>query len=493
MEIETPKTPLLMIILSGFGVYRNENFRQYTPNLNEFISNYPATVLKTEPKENMHTNSKLGHRILGTGRSALPLEQKISTQVESEKFFDKQKVQEIEGKLEQNSKNHLFVSLTEVFRLNHLFALLDLSDTGDSQTFLHIVVDSDSLDSVQDRQKLRKIKKKITELKNASLVSLINLESVKRKEGYEELKSIYNVLTDSEAEYGVKFDDLIQFTKKRSDFDIAINSESDDITIEQKNSLIFCDHSGRHLRDLVKSFSLPVCSFERVYKDLDVFTLVEYEKNLPVESIYSRNIFHENLTEIIDKNDLSQLYLTDSLKHPYLNYYFKGNVIDSFSHEEVETISLSKSYFDNGKDSTSKKITNKLLQKLQKKEQEVFIVEFSDFVRFRKNKQKKKALKNIDKSISKLVENVMVQGGISVITSDYKQEINGHSEYKHVPLTAICNEYLGLSFPSAKVPAGNINLAKPTGDLRDVAPMVLNLLGIDIPEKMEKDGDNLLI
>ncbi len=480
--MSNPNTPLLLVILSGFGVYTNEDFYSYTPNLNSFVSNYPATVLTTGEQ----VNSKIGHRVMGTGRTALPLEKKISSQIDSESFFNKEQVKKIKEKLKQTDKFHLFGSLHGPFSMKHLEACLQLTKESEVDPYLHLIVNKEEFDSVSTRQKLRKAKSLCSEY-NSEVVSILNQACITSSQDWEELSSSYEVLMKEESEF--KFEDPIEFSKQQQDFNVAQKKEANDhIKIEENNVLLFSDYSGKKLRELVKSFSLPVYKFDREYKELDVFTLVEYEKNIPAESIYSRNIFHDNLTEVIKRSDYSQFHITETVKHSYLNYYFKGNIFDILSEAQTRIIpSPNVDSFDSQPEMSSKKITREFLKSLQK-EYQFYIVEFPSFEQMETIQNKKKALKKVDKHLSKLVENVMIQGGTSIITADYKQELGTEEPHNHVPFVLVSKRYQGLSFPSAKVPNSDLSLAKPIGDLRDIAPTVLNLLELKIPDKMEREG-----
>jgi len=480
--MSTPNTPLLLVILSGFGVYTNEDFYNYTPNLNSFVSSYPATVLKTGEQ----VNSKIGHRIMGTGRTALPLDKKISSQIDLETFFNKEQVKKLKEKLEQTDKFHLFGSLHGPFKIEHLEACLHLTNKVETKSYLHLIVNKRELDTVSTRQKLRKVKSLCSEY-NDEITSILNQESINSSQAWKDLSYSYEVLMKKESE--LKFKDPIEFSKQQQDFKIAQKQDTNDNNkIGENDVLLFSDYSGEKLIELVKSFSLPVYKFDREYKELDVFTLVEYEKNVPAESIYSRNIFHDNLTEIVERSDLPQFHITETTKHTYLNYYFKGNIFDILSEKQTKIISSPTiDSFDKQPRMSSKEITREFLNSLQK-EYQVYIVEFPNFEQMETIPSKKKALTKVDKHLSKLVENVMIKGGSSIITADYKQRLDTEEPHQYVPFVLVSKRFQGLSFPSAKVPNSDLSLAKPTGDLRDVAPTVLKLLELEIPDKMERDG-----
>lgn len=485
--MEKPKTPLLFIIMSGFGVYPEQDFYRYTPNLNKFIENYPATVVKAEDPKLGDIDSKSGHQIMGAGRSILPTKDRISSDIKDDTFSDKEQVQKIKRYLGSNGSSlHLFAS-ADSSRLDHVVALTEAVDEN-TDVHMHLSVESDDLDTVETRQKIRTINKEAGS--NVSITSIINQDYIQRTEDWGKLKDIVLTLTDKKNNTKT-FTNLIKFTKKDSKFSIAF-SKNQGVTIDQNDAIIFADYSGENLKYLAKAFSLPLFKFDRKASEFNVFTLVQYEKDILTNIIYSRNIFHDNLTEVLIKNGFLPYYITETIKNPYLNYYFKGNIVDRFTDEEVEVVSSpSVQSFSDRSAMASKEISRKLLQKLQQDEHDVYVAEFPNFEKMDSVEDKKKALKKLDGTVGKLVENVMVKGGVSIITSDYSQKINQDQQSDNIPFLVVSNEFRGISFPKAKVPNSDLTLASPTGSLKDITPTILNMLDVDIPEKMETKGFDL--
>ncbi|MFB6226303.1 MAG: hypothetical protein ABEJ02_03040 [Candidatus Paceibacteria bacterium] len=487
--MEKPKTPLLFIIMSGFGVYPQQDFFRYTPNLNKFIENYPATVVKAVDPKLGRLDSKSGHQIMGAGRSVLPIQERISSDIDEGVFFDKEQVQNITKQLKENDSDlHLFASLLDYSDAKHILALAKTAPEG-TDVHIHLSTNTDNLDTVQARQRLRTINSESVD--GVNVASIVNQEHIRRSQDWDRLKEVVSVFLNEEKGAPKSFDNPVKFSKKNSKFSVA-SIEGKNITIGPEDAVVFADHNGKNMRYLAKAFSLPVFKFERKEPELDVSTLVEYEKDIPAEIIYSRSIFHDNLTEVVVKDGFLPYYITESIKSPYLNYYFKGNIMDKFKDEEVETVSsLNVQSFSERPAMASKEISRKLLEKLQQGKHDIYIAEFPNFEKMNSNKEKKKALKKLDGTIGKLVENVMVKGGVSIITSDYSQNLNQDQSNNNVPLLVISNELRGISFPQAKVPNSDLTLASPSGSLKDVAPTVLKLIDVDIPEKMETDGFNL--
>jgi len=225
-------------------------------------------------------------------------------------------------------------------------------------------------------------------------------------------------------------------------------------------------------------------------------TMTEYAKPLVeagVKVAYPPEIVDMPLGRIISENNLKQLRMSESEKERFVTFYFNGQQETSFPGEESEIIASPKvATYDLKPEMSAVELTEALLKRLRNGNDFSFVlINFAnpDMVGHTGNiGSTVKACEIVDDCLGKIASFILAYEGTMVITADHgnaEEMINpqtGEIDTEHnanpVPFIVVSRELIGRP------------VTLPAGILADVAPTVLNLLGITPPSSMS--GRNLL-
>jgi 2,3-bisphosphoglycerate-independent phosphoglycerate mutase len=225
-------------------------------------------------------------------------------------------------------------------------------------------------------------------------------------------------------------------------------------------------------------------------------TMTEYQKNLPVSAIaYPPFTVEAPMAQVLSDRGLRQLHLAESEKERMVTFYFDGMREDHFSNEEVIIEASPKvSTYDKKPEMSLWKVVDTFLKQLELCQYQFFVLNFAnpDMVAHSgKIEATIKAIENIDKAMGKMEEAILSRDGIFAITSDHgnceemlryptttfyytstKGEVDTEHSSNPVPFVIVGRQFQGK---------GNVQFR---GTLADIAPTLLSLMNIPIPEQM---------
>jgi 2,3-bisphosphoglycerate-independent phosphoglycerate mutase len=273
-------------------------------------------------------------------------------------------------------------------------------------------------------------------------------------------------------------------------------------TIADGDSVIFFNFREDRARELTKSFVLP--GFEKFKREkqlqLEFVTFTEYEKDLPTDVAFPPEKIENGLGEILSRNKMKQLRITETEKYAHVTYFFNGGKEEPYEGEDRILIpSPAVSKFDQTPEMSAPQITEKVVDSIQSGKYDFILINYAnaDMVGHTGNEKACiEAVQSVDKSLSILIPEVLKAGGCLLITADHgnaeelKNFNTGEIDTEHssnpVPLWFITNENHHPKNPG--ILASSRNQVK--GLLSDIAPTVLELMEIKKPADMT--GESLL-
>ena len=482
------KKTLFLAIINGLGVYQGEekNLRNKarTKNIENYTKRYPVVALKDNKAlgcVSQHiSDSKIGHTILSAGRPYYPTPKQIDKDISSGDFFNNKVLQQAVGwSKDRDSQFHLVGSLPSQnsnSKLEHLLSLIELAERQDlkDQIVLHLFIDKN------EKEYFENLLDKI----NESCIATISRKdcALNQAGDYKKIKKAHRAIFSADGK---------SLSKPQQVFDEEdkVFVKSDYTGLREGDSVLFFNYDPEDIRRLTKSMSLPVFNkFDREHIQDILFTaLVEYEKNISTKVAYSNQIFHNCLTEIIEKQNRHQFHISETSKYPHISYYLNGKIPDSFDEEKRKIVDSPKiENFSDQPEMSIKKLTDSIINAIHSEENDIIIADFSNFEQVNSDlRSKLEALEIIDKNLGKIIDHLLVKEGTCVITSDYNQSISKESENTNlVPFIVVDEDKAGLSAPAGDPPEGNLSLVEPAGSLLDVAPTILKMLDIKKPPEM---------
>lgn len=506
---------VVLVILDGWGVSHraegNAISQARKPNLDKYQNNYPYCLIQASGIAvglawGQTGNSEVGHLSIGSGRVLYQSLPRISLAIQDGSFYNNNSFRRaIEHIKKNNSTLHLMGLASNGgvhSHFEHLLALLDLAAKEQIQNVkIHIFTDGRDAGIKEGIHFVNRISKKIEQVKTGQIASVIGrFYTMDRSNNWDRTKKAYDCLVNGvgEAADNVESAILKYYGQGVTDEFIpptVINGDYSAIT--DNDAVIFFNFREDRARQLTKAFVLPSLSkFNRgsLLKNLFFVTMVEYEKKLPVEVAFPSIDTNQSLGFILSDNGRTQLRVAETEKYAHITYFFNGGKESANQGEDRILIpSISISDYAQYPEMRAPEITERVIQEIGQNRYDFILVNYAnaDMVGHTGDfDAAQKSVEIIDSLLGNLVENALAVDGTVIITGDHGNAeemisfqsgvINTEHSSNPVPFYLIDNK-----FKKDKMSQDVLRLEGiPVGILADVAPTILELMGIPKPEEM---------
>ena len=493
-----------LVILDGFGhserTEGNAIKLQGTPNLDK-LNIYPHTLIAASGKavglvDGQMGNSEVGHINIGAGRVVYQDMLRIDNAIEDKSFFEnKAIVGAVEHAKKNNSALHLIGLLSDGgvhSHINHLKALVDIAyQKGLKKVFIHAITDGRDTFRASAIKYLEEI---INYSKGkAEVVDVIGrVYAMDREKRYDRVKIAYDLYTAGQAK--VVTNNILKSVQESYDNEVydefiePIKLDKDG-TIKNNDSVVFFNYRTDRAREITDALTQESFNgFEReVIKNLYYCCMTEYSENFKgLHVAFEPEIIKDNLSAIISEHKMKQFHVTETTKYAHVTFFFNGGIEEAYKEEQRKLIdSVNAKNFADYPEMRAKEITEEVLKAIDSKEYDFVLVNLSnpDMIGHTGNLEAtKKAIKIVDECAYKIAKKTLEVGGHAIITADHGNaeemiDENGAVVTSHttnlVPLWLVSEKY-----KNEKLIDG--------GKLANIAPTILKMLGIEIPEGKEK-------
>ncbi|MBI2097084.1 MAG: 2,3-bisphosphoglycerate-independent phosphoglycerate mutase [Candidatus Sungbacteria bacterium] len=525
MKLRTYK-PVALVVMDGFGVSLEEKANAVAlakkPTLDTLDTYYPFTTLQASGIAvglpwGERGNSEVGHLTMGAGRVIYHSLPRITNDIQDGGFYRNEAfLKAIEHSKINNSKLHLIglASSGSVHAyIEHLYALLRLLETHQvPRVYLHIVTDGkDAIPKEGEKFMAHLGERMAKEFPHVAIGSVIGrFFAMDRDEQWERTKKAYQLYAEGlgKAITGQVGDEL------RASYDLGVTDEFiepafiPDVTgampsvVEDKDAVIFTNFREDSMRQIVRAFAEPAFdAFPRKFmRNLLIVTMTEYERGMNTLVAFPPIEIHAPLARIISEAGMRQLHIAETEKYAHVTYFFNGGREKPFQNEErILVPSLTATHPDDVPEMKAAEITARVVSELPHYDFTLVNYANADMVGHSGNLEAAvKAVEAVDRSLGELLREVPKDGGVVIVTGDH-----GNVEAKRNPLTGekltehslnpvpfyIVGEDFRLSIP--RTPEGIRQRKREIGGiLTDVAPTIIELLGLRKPPEMT--GGSLL-
>lgn len=493
-----------LVILDGFGVSKDKKGNaiklQGTPMLDK-LKGYPKTLLNASgefvglPKGQMG-NSEVGHLNLGAGKVVYQDLPKINNSILSGEFKQNKAINEtINHVLAHNSTLHIMGLASDGgvhSHINHLYALVDLAhEKGVEYICLHLITDGRDTPPNSAKNYVRQIEDKIKG--KAKICSIIGRTyAMDRENRWDRVEKAYDMLCLGRAEnFAYDAVSAIEDSYEQNIFDEFI--EPTIIGPAQKitrfDGVIFFNYRTDRARELTQAITADEFShFDRAkLSDIKFCTMTEYADYLTNTVIaFPPEKIENNLSAILSKNGLKQFHISETTKYAHVTFFFNGGIEKAYNGEDRKLIeSENVKDFSSVPNMKAYEITDEVLQKISSGKYDFILVNLSnaDMIGHTGNLESaKQAVKCVDKCAYAIALATLMAGGDCIITADHGN-IEQMLDKKGNVITSHTTNQVPFWLVSEKLKKAKLI---KNGALCNVAPTVLELLGLEIPKDMEK-------
>lgn len=501
------KKPLVLLILDGWG-YREETSNNAiamanTPVLDALWQNKPATLISGSGEDvglpdGQMGNSEVGHVNIGSGRIVYQNYTRINKAITDGEFNTNPAfVEYIDKAVSAGKAVHIMGLLSPGgvhSHEDHLIAMVKLAATrGAIDIYVHAFLDGRDTPPRSALASIEKFQALFKTLGKGQFGSLIGrYYAMDRDQRWDRVEAAYNLITHAQAEHTVSCPvaGLEQaYARDENDEFVAATAVSkpngETVTLQAGDALFFMNFRADRAREISRAFvDQDFTEFPRHnLPPLAGFVqLTQYADSIVSPIAFAPETLNNTLGQWLQDNNKTQLRISETEKYAHVTFFFNGGVESVFEGEERILIpSPDVATYDLQPEMNSELLTDKLVGAIESGKYDVIVCNYpnGDMVGHTGVMSAAiSACEAVDHCVGRVINALEVVGGECLITADHgnaEQMVNPTTQQVHTAHT---------SEPVPFIYVGRPATPQSQGRLSDIAPTMLTLLGMDIPNEM---------
>lgn len=504
--MSAPK-PVALIIMDGFGLRNttegNAVAQANKPNYDRYLKEYPNTTLTACGEavglpEGQMGNSEVGHLNIGAGRIVYQDLTRISKSIRDGEFFDNETlVAAVRSAKSQGKKLHLYGLLSDGgvhSHIEHLFAMLDLAKKEEmNDVYIHAFLDGRDVAPDSAKVFLERLIAKIEEVGVGKIATVQGrYYAMDRDKRWERVEKSYRAMVYGE---GPKYIDPLKAvieSYEKSVFDefvmptVIVDDKDQPVAlVESGDSVVFLNFRPDRAIQLSNVFTnKDFRGFDRGPKfpeGLHFVCLTLFAESVEGYVAYSPKNLDNTFGEVLVQHGKKQLRIAETEKYPHVTFFFSGGRDVELPGETRILINSPKvATYDLKPEMSAYEVAEACVKEIEADKHDAIILNFAnpDMVGHSGMLEPtKKAVEVTDECVGKVVDAVTAKGGVVIIIADHGNADMVFDENGR-PFTAHTTN------PVPFIVTDKNLVLRETGILADVAPTLLDLMGLPKPEEM---------
>ena len=506
------KKPTVLMILDGYGLNENPEGNAIamaaTPVMDQLMKEYPfvkgnASGLAVGLPDGQMGNSEVGHMNMGAGRIVYQELTRITKEIEDGDFFENEAlVAAVENAKTKDSALHMFglVSDGGVHSHNtHIYGLLELAKRhGLKKVYVHCFLDGRDTPPTSGKDFVQELTDKMKEIGVGEVATVMGrYYAMDRDNRWDRVELAYKALTKGE---GVEASDGVSAIAASYEKDVTdefvvpavvMKDGKPLATIQDGDSVIFFNFRPDRAREISRAFCCDeFTNFPREKKlDLTYVCFTEYDPTIPNKLVAFHKVeLHNTFGEYLGAHGLTQLRLAETEKYAHVTFFFNGGAEQVFPGEDRCLIPSPKvATYDLQPEMSAPEVTEEAVKRIESGKYDVIILNFANCDMVGHTgvfDAAVKAVEAVDEGVGKVVEATTKMGGVTLITADHGNADRMLDDDGVTPYTAHTTNLVPFYIVGADVKLRD-------GRLADIAPTMLDLMGLEKPAEM--DGETLIL
>jgi len=499
---------MVLVILDGYG-YREDQqdnaiFNAKTPVMDALWAKRPHTLVDASGLEvglpdRQMGNSEVGHVNLGAGRIVYQDLTRLDVEIKARTFFSNPALAgAVDNAVAQGKAVHIMGLLSAGgvhSHEDHILAMVELAAArGAEKIYLHAFLDGRDTPPRSAESSLKRVEEKFAELGKGRVATLIGrYYAMDRDNRWDRVEQAYDLMTQAKGEYQADTAvAALQAAYARDENDefvkaTVIRAEGQaDSAMQDGDALIFMNFRADRAREITRAFvnaDFDGFARKKAVKLGDFVMLTQYAADINASCAYPPASLANTFGEWMAKNDKTQLRISETEKYAHVTFFFNGGVEEPFSGEDRILINSPKvATYDLQPEMSSAELTEKLVAAIKGGKYDTIICNYpnGDMVGHTGVFEAAvAAVETLDKCIAQVADAVESAGGQLLITADH-----GNAEQMRDPATGQAHTaHTNLPVPLIYVGGKSVK-AVSGGKLSDIAPTMLSLMGMEIPQEM---------
>ncbi|WP_294404356.1 2,3-bisphosphoglycerate-independent phosphoglycerate mutase [uncultured Clostridium sp.] len=508
------KKPVMLMILDGFGLAPKSEGNAVSlakkPNFDRLTANYPTSQLQASGMQvglpdGQMGNSEVGHLNIGSGRIVYQELTRITKAIQDGDFFENEALKlAMDNAKKTGAALHLMGLLSDGgvhSHIDHLKGLLEFAKKeGIQNVFVHAFMDGRDVPPSSGKEFIEKCEAMMAEVGVGKIATISGrYYAMDRDNRWERVELAYNALVlgkGETAESAVEAIENSYHDNKTDEFVLptVITENGAPLThIKNGDSVVFFNFRPDRARELTRAINDKVFDgFKRETLDLVFVTMTQYDKTL--EGVHVANkpqVLTNTLGEYVSSKGLNQLRIAETEKYAHVTFFFNGGVEKENPGEDRKVIPSPKvATYDLKPEMSAYEVTEELLARIDSDKYDMIILNFAnpDMVGHTGVVEAAvKAIEAVDECLGNIVDKVLEKDGTVFITADHGNAETEIDFSTGNPFTAHTTNPVPFVWVSNHTEGKTVK----DGKLADIAPTMLNVLGLDVPAEMT--GENLIV
>ena len=506
------KRPVLLAILDGYGKSEltegNAVYSASTPMMDKIFACNPSTVIHASGMdvglpEGQMGNSEVGHTNIGAGRIVYQELTRITKSIDDGDFFEnEQLVAACDNCVKNGTDLHVMGLLSDGgvhSHIKHLFGILELAKKKNvNNTYIHCFLDGRDVSPTSGVDFAKMLVEKIRNLGYGEIASVMGrYYAMDRDNRWERVVKAYDAIVKGEGEYSESAVTAIEKSYNADVTDefvvptVITTDGKPNGTLGKNDSVVFFNFRPDRAREITRTIVDPdFDGFHREFFETYFVCMTQYDASMPnVHVAFKPQTLTNTFGEIVSKLGLKQLRIAETEKYAHVTFFFNGGVEKVYDGEDRILVNSPKvATYDMQPEMSAYEVTDKLLEAIDTDKYDVIILNYAncDMVGHTGDMNAAiKAVEAVDACIGKVYDKIMAKDGVILITADH-----GNAEQMLDPADkSVFTAHSTNVVPLIVGGLGDVELK--SGRLADLAPTMLSIMGVDIPDDMT--GESLIV
>jgi len=482
----------ILVITDGIGYSNKTEFNAFynakKPTYDKLFETTPYALIDTFGlsvglPEGQMGNSEVGHMSMGSGRVLYQDLVKISLALSDGSMKNNKELQNL---FKTSDRLHLIGLLSDGgvhSHIDHFMGIADIAAKEGKKVFLHLITDGRDVSPTSAQKYIKEVQKHLNE--NVTIATISGrFYSMDRDTRWERVQKGYDAIVNATPKTELEPMKYIEnsYSLDETDEFIEPTAFSDYDGVQDGDSILTINFRSDRMREMVtalgdESFS----AFSTKPIKVNLATITEYDKSFSYPVLFTKETPKNTLAEVISANGLRQLHTAETEKYAHVTFFFNGGIDEPYSNETRVLIPSPNVKTYDMKPEMSSVEVGKTVLKAMDDSYDFIVVNFAngDMVGHTGDfEAAKKAVEAVDLQLGKIVQKAKEDDYALVITSDHGNCEEMRDEDGHI----LTNHTVGKVW--CFVQADGARKVK-SGGLNNIAPTVLQLMGLEIPKEMD--------
>lgn len=509
-DVTAQKIPHVLVIMDGIGHRLDSKDNAFlaaqTPNLSAMKQRHPHGLVSGSGEdvglpEGQMGNSEVGHMNLGAGRVLYQDFTRITKDIREGGFFEHEVlVDAVESAKAAEGAVHIMGLLSDGgvhSHEDHIAAMCELALKRGVKVYLHAFLDGRDTPPKSAEPTLRRFDALFAAYPDQGKVATLigRYFAMDRDNRWDRVEQAYRLLTEGEAVRVVdhSLEGLAAaYAADESDEFVKATRIGDIAKIIDGDSVVFMNFRADRARELTRAFvEQDFAGFARhtVPKLSKFVMLTRYQATIDAPVAYMPEALKNSLGEYLSNLGKTQLRIAETEKYAHVTFFFSGGREDEYTGEtRILVPSPNVATYDLQPEMSAYEVTDKLVDAINSRQFDLLVVNYAngDMVGHTgKFDAAVKAVEAVDLCLGRVYDAVMANKGHMIVTADHgnvEQMQDYESGQVHTQHTTELVPFIYVGPTSATI--------AENGVLADIAPTLLNLMKLDVPDEMQ--GRNII-